>query len=68
MYMYRYEQIEEYKNFCDKINQPYKRFNIDEDENYLIYKSLKNDKLSSEKFIQELNRNIRIEKIDYFIY
>jgi len=58
--------IENYRYYCDRINQFYKKFNIHEDEKYLKYLQL-SSKESRENFLNDIIISKRNHKIDLLL-
>lgn len=58
--------IENYRYYCDRIKQFYKKFNIEEDEKYLTYLTL-NSEEDKEQFISEIVTKKRNRKIDLIL-
>jgi hypothetical protein len=55
--------IEDYRYYCDRIKQFYKKYNISEDERYLKYVSLPSTE-EKESFINNIITERRNKKID----
>ena len=59
--------IDKYIHYCDSIKQYYKQYNINEDDMYKEYLSLKSNK-DRESFINRILISKRINKIDNLLF
>lgn len=55
--------IENYRYYCDRIKQFYKKFNMEDDEKYLKYLALPTEE-DKERFLSDVITNKRNRKID----
>jgi len=59
--------IENYRYYCDRINQFYKKFNIQDDEDYQYYLSLESV-YEREEYLNKVITNKRNNKIDSILF